>query len=269
MPLACTDRLACIIHLLGKRANAAAALSIIKSTARRTIRPEQELTDTTLAPIRIGQPRSRAQTTVFAIILAVSLGHMINDIMQSLLAAIYPMLKTDFHLDFWQIGLLTMAFQVTASLLQPLIGMYTDKRPLPYSLPVGMASSLVGLVVLGFAPNYALLVDRRDADRLRLGDLPPGILARGAARVGRPLRPGAIGVPARRQFRPGDRPAARRLHRRAVRADQRLLVHAGGGWSASSCCGRSAAGTARICASARTRKPLGLAVSGTCRSARW
>ena len=59
--------------------------------------------------------------------------------MQSLLAAIYPMLKTDFHLDFWQIGLLTLAFQVTASLLQPLIGMYTDKRPLPYSLPVGMA----------------------------------------------------------------------------------------------------------------------------------
>ena len=78
--------------------------------------------------------------------------------MQSLLAAIYPMLKTDFQLDFWQIGLLTMAFQVTASLLQPLIGMYTDKRPLPYSLPAGMASSLVGLVVLGYAPNYALLV---------------------------------------------------------------------------------------------------------------
>ncbi|MBL8580770.1 MAG: MFS transporter [Rhizobiaceae bacterium] len=83
---------------------------------------------------------------------------MINDIMQSLLAAIYPMLKSDFHLDFWQIGMLTMAFQVTASLLQPVIGMYTDKRPLPYSLPVGMTSSLIGLVVLGFAPSYAVLV---------------------------------------------------------------------------------------------------------------
>ena len=117
------------------------------------------MTDTTLAADHDrAVPQDRVQTTVFAIILAVSLGHMINDIMQSLLAAIYPMLKTDFQLDFWQIGLLTMAFQVTASLLQPLIGMYTDKRPLPYSLPVGMASSLVGLVVLGFAPNYALLV---------------------------------------------------------------------------------------------------------------
>ena len=93
-----------------------------------------------------------------AIILAVSFGHMVNDIMQSMLPAIYPMLKEGFHLDFWQIGLLTMAFQVTASLLQPGIGMYADKRPLPYSLPVGMASSLLGLVVLGFAPNYALLV---------------------------------------------------------------------------------------------------------------
>jgi FSR family fosmidomycin resistance protein-like MFS transporter len=114
------------------------------------------LTDTAIS----GEPArpSSAQATVLAIILAVSFCHMINDIMQSLLAAIYPMLKTDFHLDFWQIGLLTMAFQVTASLLQPLIGMYTDKRPLPYSLPLGMSSSLVGLVVLAFAPTYALLV---------------------------------------------------------------------------------------------------------------
>lgn len=101
---------------------------------------------------------ARAEGTVLAIILAVSFCHMINDIMQSLLAAIYPMLKTDFHLDFWQIGMLTMAFQVTASLLQPVIGMYTDKRPLPYSLPVGMTSSLIGLVVLAFAPTYAVLV---------------------------------------------------------------------------------------------------------------
>jgi FSR family fosmidomycin resistance protein-like MFS transporter len=99
-----------------------------------------------------------AQGTVLAIILAVSFCHMVNDIMQSMLAAIYPMLKDGFRLDFWQIGILTMAFQVTASLLQPGIGMYTDKHPLPYSLPVGMASSLVGLVVLGFAPSYGLLV---------------------------------------------------------------------------------------------------------------
>ena len=101
---------------------------------------------------------SSADGTVFAIILAVSFCHFINDVMQSLLAALYPMLKTDFHLDFWQIGLLTMAFQVTASLLQPLVGMYTDKRPLPYSLPVGMGSSLVGLILLATAHTYIMLL---------------------------------------------------------------------------------------------------------------
>ncbi len=95
---------------------------------------------------------------MFAVILAVSLCHFINDVMQSLLAAIYPLLKQGYNLEFWQIGLLTLAFQGTASLLQPVIGMYTDKRPMPYSLPAGMTSSLVGLVVLAYAHSYAVLV---------------------------------------------------------------------------------------------------------------
>ena len=115
------------------------------------------MTDTALSSSPSTRP-SAASGTVLAIILAVSFCHMINDVMQSMLAAIYPILKTHFHLDFWQIGLLTMAFQVTASLLQPLIGMYTDKHPLPYSLPIGMTSSLIGLVVVAFAPTYAILV---------------------------------------------------------------------------------------------------------------
>jgi FSR family fosmidomycin resistance protein-like MFS transporter len=104
-----------------------------------------------------GRPSS-ADSTVFAVIVAVSLCHFINDVMQSLLAAIYPLLKDNYHLDFWQIGVLTLAFQGTASLLQPLIGMYTDKRPLPYSLPVGMGSSLVGLIVLAYAHTYPVLI---------------------------------------------------------------------------------------------------------------
>jgi FSR family fosmidomycin resistance protein-like MFS transporter len=111
------------------------------------------VTDTTIQ----SRPSS-ADGTVFAIILAVSVCHFINDIMQSLLAAIYPLLKDGYNLDFWQIGLLTLAFQGTASLLQPLIGMYTDKRPMPYSLPIGMASSLVGLIVLAYAHSYAVLL---------------------------------------------------------------------------------------------------------------
>ncbi|WP_246248873.1 MFS transporter [Chelativorans alearense] len=102
--------------------------------------------------------RSSAETTAFVVIAAVSVCHLINDVMQSLLAAIYPMLKQDYGLDFWQIGLLTMTFQGTASLLQPMIGLFADKRPLPYSLPVGMGATFVGLMFLAFAGQYALLV---------------------------------------------------------------------------------------------------------------
>jgi FSR family fosmidomycin resistance protein-like MFS transporter len=121
---------------------------------------EPSLTDATATVSEAGKPAavSTAQATVFAVILAVSFCHMINDIMQSLLAAIYPLLKDNYGLDFWQIGLLTFTFQVTASLLQPVIGMITDRKPLPYSLPWGMASSLVGLVVLAYAGHYWLLL---------------------------------------------------------------------------------------------------------------
>jgi MFS transporter, FSR family, fosmidomycin resistance protein len=99
-----------------------------------------------------------AQKTTFAIIFAVAFCHGINDIMQSLLTAIYPILKQSYGLDYVQLGLLTLVFQCTASLLQPAIGIYTDKRPLPYSIATGMAFTLVGLVVLGFARDYWLLV---------------------------------------------------------------------------------------------------------------
>ncbi|UUP19841.1 MFS transporter [Nitratireductor thuwali] len=102
--------------------------------------------------------RSSGETTAYGIILAVSFCHLLNDVMQSLLSALYPMLKDSYGLDFWQIGLLTMAFQVTASLLQPLIGMYTDKRPMPYSLPVGMGSTLAGLLFLAYAWDYSFLL---------------------------------------------------------------------------------------------------------------
>jgi FSR family fosmidomycin resistance protein-like MFS transporter len=77
---------------------------------------------------------------------------------QSLLPSIYPILKSSFHLDFSQIGMITFTFQLTASLLQPFIGMFTDRRPMPYSLPIGMACTLVGLVMLAFAPTFALLL---------------------------------------------------------------------------------------------------------------
>ncbi len=111
------------------------------------------MTDTTATAAR-----PSATATAFTVILAVSFCHCINDIMQSLLSAIYPLLKDNYGLDFWQIGLLTFTFQVTASLLQPVIGWITDKKPMPYSLPWGMASSLVGLIILAYAGHYWLLL---------------------------------------------------------------------------------------------------------------
>jgi len=111
------------------------------------------MSDTTL-PL----DRPSAAQTAFGILLAVSVAHLLNDVMQSLLTASYPLLKANYHLDFGQIGLLTFTFQVTASLLQPLVGLYTDKHPLPWSLSAGMASTLVGLIVLANAGTYPLLL---------------------------------------------------------------------------------------------------------------
>ncbi|WP_281287829.1 MFS transporter [Phreatobacter stygius] len=99
-----------------------------------------------------------ADNTAFKVIAALGFCHLLNDMMQSLLTAIYPILKTDFGLDFGQIGLLTLTFNVTASLFQPLVGLYTDKRPQPYSLSVGMGFTLVGLILLAVAHHYWLLL---------------------------------------------------------------------------------------------------------------
>lgn len=101
---------------------------------------------------------SSANNTVLAIILATSMGHFLNDMMQSLLPAIYPMLKDNYSLSFWQIGLLTFTFQVTASILQPIVGIYTDRRPMPYSLPFGMGCTLIGLILLATAHHYSFLL---------------------------------------------------------------------------------------------------------------
>jgi FSR family fosmidomycin resistance protein-like MFS transporter len=99
-----------------------------------------------------------AQGTVWGVLGGVALCHCINDIMQSLVSAIYPLLEEEFALSYAQIGFLTFAFTVTASVLQPLVGVVTDKRPLPLALPLGMGSTLLGIVVLANAPNYPLLI---------------------------------------------------------------------------------------------------------------
>ena len=97
-------------------------------------------------------------TTVFTVILAISFCHLLNDMMQSLLPAIYPDLKARFGLTFAQIGLVTLAYQITASLLQPVVGLYADKRPTPLALPGGTLFTLAGLAVLSIAHNFAVLL---------------------------------------------------------------------------------------------------------------
>ena len=96
--------------------------------------------------------------TVFSVILAISFCHALNDMMQSLLPAIYPNLKASFGLNFGQIGLVTLVYQVTASILQPLVGLYADRRPTPMALPGGTLFSLAGLVVLSRAGSYPVLL---------------------------------------------------------------------------------------------------------------
>lgn len=96
--------------------------------------------------------------TEFGILGAISLSHFLNDMMQSLILAMYPLIKGDFNLSFGQIGLITFTFQATASLLQPLVGLYTDRHPKPFSLAFGMCSTLVGLFMLASAESFASLL---------------------------------------------------------------------------------------------------------------
>ncbi len=97
-------------------------------------------------------------TTVVGILVALSLSHLLNDTMQSIIPAIYPLLKDSFHLTFTQIGLITLVNQLSASLLQPLVGWHTDRFPRPYSLPIGMGFTLAGMGVLSLAANFEMIL---------------------------------------------------------------------------------------------------------------
>lgn len=101
---------------------------------------------------------NKLEKTVYPILFAISISHLLNDTIQSLIPAIYPLIKTNYHLSFSQIGLITLTFQLAASLLQPFVGMYTDKRPQPYSLAMGMGFTLLGLVGLSMSNNFHLIL---------------------------------------------------------------------------------------------------------------
>src|SRR5471030_551776 len=103
-------------------------------------------------------PVSAVKRTAFSILAAISVSHLLNDMIQSLILAIYPLLQNEFSLSFTQIGMITLTYQITASLLQPLIGYYTDKHPQPYSLPIGMGFTLSGLLLLSVAQTFPLVL---------------------------------------------------------------------------------------------------------------
>ena len=109
-------------------------------------------------PVLAAAGTKRPENTLYTILLAISFSHLLNDAIQSLIPSIYPSVKELFHLTFTQAGLITLTFQLTASLLQPLVGFYTDRRPKPYSLAIGMGFTLLGLVILSVAWNFILLL---------------------------------------------------------------------------------------------------------------
>lgn len=106
----------------------------------------------------LSSPSVPARRTAFGILGAISVAHLLNDMIQSLILAIYPLLQSEFTLSFVQVGLITLTFQVTASLLQPVIGYYTDKHPQPWSLPIGMGFTLGGLILLAVATNFPTIL---------------------------------------------------------------------------------------------------------------
>src|SRR5246127_5899784 len=107
---------------------------------------------------RQGQRRRMAEGAAFSVLLALSFSHFLNDMMQSLVPALYPMLKGAYGLSFAQVGLITLIMQLTSSLLQPAVGLISDHRPQPYSLAVGMGATLVGLLLLASAGSYPMLI---------------------------------------------------------------------------------------------------------------
>jgi FSR family fosmidomycin resistance protein-like MFS transporter len=126
----------------------------------RTVSEEEtsrELTGIDEAPRPLAGP-DPAQATVMAILIALCCSHMLNDTIQALIPSIYPLLKKSYGLNFTQVGLITFTFQMTGSIFQPVIGLYTDRRPKPFSLAVGMGITLCGLVLLAYATSYTVIL---------------------------------------------------------------------------------------------------------------
>mgnify|MGYP003391818521 CR=1 FL=1 len=98
------------------------------------------------------------QKPVYAILIAISVAHLLNDLLQAVIPAIYPTLETKFNLNYAQVGMITLCYQLAASIFQPIVGAYTDKNPMPYSQVFGMFFTTAGIILLAYAPNYELIL---------------------------------------------------------------------------------------------------------------
>ena len=190
-------------------------------------------------------PAQTAGRTTFSILAAISFCHLLNDMMQSLLPALYPMLKSSYALSFGQIGLLTFTYQITASLLQPIIGMFTDRSPRPYSLVGGDGIHPGRAADAGLRRKFRPAAARGGSGGHRLLGISPRVFAGGPHGLRRPTRARAVGIPGRRKRGLGYRPAAGGLHCAAAGAVERRLVLAPRRCWACSCCSTSAIGTRR------------------------
>ena len=117
-------------------------------------RPDAEQSE----QITEGRESSVAPKALLTILIALSCSHLLNDTIQALIPSIYPLLKKSFGLNFTQVGLITLTFQITGSIFQPVVGLYTDRRPKPYSLALGMTLTLFGLIILSLATNYPAVI---------------------------------------------------------------------------------------------------------------
>jgi len=117
---------------------------------------EQSLAEKASAPA--AEAKNIAQKTVYSVLFSICFAHLLNDLQQSVIPAMYPVLRENYHLSFSQIGLITFTFQLTASLLQPFVGFYTDRRPRPFSLAIGMVFTLCGLTLLAFASEFFVIL---------------------------------------------------------------------------------------------------------------
>jgi FSR family fosmidomycin resistance protein-like MFS transporter len=120
--------------------------------------PLEMASDTNFTAIQAAAPADTGEKTVFKILLTISFCHLLNDTIQSLMPPIYPLLQKTFHFNYWQVGRIALTSQLTASILQPLVGLYTDRRPKPYSLAVGMGITMIGLLAFSMAPTYGTIL---------------------------------------------------------------------------------------------------------------